>query len=135
MSAAAVAEGHLPPTRNWHRPTPARRRTRLPPLNEEAEAKRATQVGNNFGRASRPDSYRTPRTCSSASCGSVPALAPRDRSLVTVSALIASGQVAQITYHLNRAMDNGLTQPQASEVIAHIASTQVGRTRFPHFQS
>jgi 4-carboxymuconolactone decarboxylase len=29
-----------------------------------------------------------------------PALAPRDRSLVTVSALIASGQVAQIPYHL-----------------------------------
>ena len=39
-----------------------------------------------------------------------PALAPRDRSLITVSALIATGQVAQITYHLNRAMDNGLTQ-------------------------
>ena len=50
-----------------------------------------------------------------------PALAPRDRSLVTVSALIAAGQVAQVTYHLNRAMDNGLTQPQASEVITHIA--------------
>jgi len=39
----------------------------------------------------------------------------------SVSALIASGQVAQITYHLNRAMDNGLTPPQASEVITHIA--------------
>ena len=31
------------------------------------------------------------------------------RLLVTVSALIASGQVAQIPYHLNRAMDNGLS--------------------------
>jgi 4-carboxymuconolactone decarboxylase len=50
-----------------------------------------------------------------------PALAPRDRSLVTVSALVASGQVAQITYHLNRAMENGLTQSQASEVVTHIA--------------
>ena len=50
-----------------------------------------------------------------------PDLAPRDRSLVTVSALIASGQVAQITYHLNRAMDNGLTQAQAGEVIGHLA--------------
>jgi 4-carboxymuconolactone decarboxylase len=49
-----------------------------------------------------------------------PDLAPRDRSLVTVSALIASGQVAQITYHLNRAMDNGLTQQQAGEVVAHL---------------
>jgi 4-carboxymuconolactone decarboxylase len=35
--------------------------------------------------------------------------------------LIASGQVAQITYHLNRAMDNGLTQSQASEVLTHVA--------------
>ena len=50
-----------------------------------------------------------------------PDLAPRDRSLVTVSALIASGQVAQITYHLNRAMDNGLTQTQAAEMVTHLA--------------
>jgi alkylhydroperoxidase/carboxymuconolactone decarboxylase family protein YurZ len=47
-----------------------------------------------------------------------PGLAPRDRSLVTVSALIATGQVAQ---HLSRAMDNGLTQAQAGEVITHLA--------------
>ena len=50
-----------------------------------------------------------------------PGLAPRDRSLVTVSALIASGQVAQIPYNLNRAMDNGLTQGEASEVLTHLA--------------
>ena len=50
-----------------------------------------------------------------------PDLAPRDRSLVTVSALNASGQVAQIPCHLNRAMDNGLTQAQAAEVITHLA--------------
>jgi 4-carboxymuconolactone decarboxylase len=50
-----------------------------------------------------------------------PDLAPRDRSLVTVSALIAAGQVAQITFHLNRAMDNGLTRLQVSEVLTHLA--------------
>ena len=50
-----------------------------------------------------------------------PGLAPRDRSLVTVGALIASGQVAQIPYHLNRAMDNGLKQAEAAEVVAHLA--------------
>ena len=50
-----------------------------------------------------------------------PALTPRDRSLVTISALIASGQVAQITYQLNRAMDNGLTKAQASEVLTQLA--------------
>lgn len=38
-----------------------------------------------------------------------------------MSALIASAQVAQITYHLGRAMDNGLTQVQASEVLTHLA--------------
>jgi 4-carboxymuconolactone decarboxylase len=50
-----------------------------------------------------------------------PDLAPRDRSLVTVSALIASGQVAQLAGHLNRAMDNGLARPQAAEVMTHLA--------------
>jgi 4-carboxymuconolactone decarboxylase len=49
------------------------------------------------------------------------ALAPRDRSLVAVSALIASGQVAQMPYHLNRALDAGLTQAQASEILTHLA--------------
>ena len=48
-------------------------------------------------------------------------LAPRDRSLITVSVLVATGQVAQITYHLNRAMDNGLTQEQAGEVVTQLA--------------
>ena len=50
-----------------------------------------------------------------------PGLAPRDRSLVTVSALVATGQIAQIPYHLNRAMDNGLTQDQASEALTQLA--------------
>jgi 4-carboxymuconolactone decarboxylase len=40
---------------------------------------------------------------------------------VTVAALIANGQAAQISYHLNRAMDNGLTQTEAAEVITHLA--------------
>ena len=38
-----------------------------------------------------------------------------------LSALIASGQVAQIPYHLNRAMDNGLTKAQASEMLTQLA--------------
>jgi 4-carboxymuconolactone decarboxylase len=49
-----------------------------------------------------------------------PALAPRDRSLVTVSALVATGQVAQLSAHLNRAMDNGLTKSEASEALTHL---------------
>ena len=50
-----------------------------------------------------------------------PGLAPRDRSLVTVAALITAGLPAQITFHMNKAMDNGLTREQASEVVTHLA--------------
>lgn len=46
---------------------------------------------------------------------------PRDRSLITVSALIASGQSAQIGYHLNRAMDNGLSAEEAGEIVTQAA--------------
>jgi 4-carboxymuconolactone decarboxylase len=40
---------------------------------------------------------------------------------VTISALIASGQIAQLSGQLNRAIDNGLTQAQASEALTHLA--------------
>ena len=50
-----------------------------------------------------------------------PDLTPRDRSLVTVSSLIASGQRVPLAYHLNRAMDHGLTQTQAAEAVTHLA--------------
>jgi 4-carboxymuconolactone decarboxylase len=93
---------------------------KLLPLNEEAEKQRATQVNANFG-ATAPGLVENTTDLLFRDVWLRPALAPRDRSLVTVSALIASGQVAQITYHLGRAMDNGLTQPQASEVLTHIA--------------
>jgi 4-carboxymuconolactone decarboxylase len=59
-----------------------------------------------------------------------PGLAPRDRSLVTVSALVASGQVAQIPYHLNRAMDNGLAQVQPAEAVTHLAFYVGGSNAF-----
>jgi 4-carboxymuconolactone decarboxylase len=93
---------------------------KLLPLNEEAETQRATQVNKNFGQVS-PGLVQNTTDRRFRDLWLRPALAPRDRSLVTVSSLIASGQVAQITYHLNRAMDNGLTQAQASEVLTHIA--------------
>lgn len=92
----------------------------LLPLNEAAEKQRAAAVEQNFG-AIAPGVVQYTTDLLFRNLWLRPALAPRDRSLVTVSALIASGQVAQITYHLNRAMDNGLTEPQASEVLTHLA--------------
>ncbi len=83
----------------------------LLPLNEDAEADRAARVEQDFGKvAAGVVQYTTDLLFRDLWLR--PALTPRDRSLVTVSALIASGQVAQITYHLNRAMDNGLTKSQ-----------------------
>ena len=34
---------------------------------------------------------------------------------------VRKAEAAQIPYHLNRAMDNGLTQAEAGEVITHLA--------------
>lgn len=92
----------------------------LLPLDEAAEAQRANAVEQNFGSVA-PGVVEYTTGLLFRDLWLRPALASRDRSLVTVSALIASGQVAQITYHLNRAMDNGLTQEQASEVLTHLA--------------
>lgn len=92
----------------------------LLPLNEEAEKQRAAQVSANFG-STAPGLIENTTDLLFRDLWLRPALAPRDRSLVTVSALVAAGQVAQITYHLGRAMDNGLTQVQASEVLTHLA--------------
>ena len=73
---------------------------KLLPLNEDAEAQRATQVGNNFGTTS-PGLVQNTTNLLFRDLWLRPALSPRDRSLVTVSALIVNGQTAQITYHLN----------------------------------
>ncbi len=50
-----------------------------------------------------------------------PELSPRDRSLVTISALIAMNRPDQLRSHLVRARDNGVTQEEVVEVITHLA--------------
>lgn len=90
------------------------------PLDKAAEAQRETAVQQNFGAVS-PGVVQFTRDALFNDLWLRPGLAPRDRSLVTVSALVATGQVAQLTYHLNRAMDNGLTKEEASEVMTQLA--------------
>ncbi|OMP97008.1 carboxymuconolactone decarboxylase family protein [Raoultella terrigena] len=90
------------------------------PLDKETENKRATLVESNFGKVS-PGVVKYTTDALFQDLWLRPGLAPRDRSLVTVSALVTAGQVAQVPYHLNRAMDNGLTQLQASEVLTQLA--------------
>lgn len=50
-----------------------------------------------------------------------PELAKRDRSLITVATLIALGRSDQLVSHLRRAMRNGLTREELTEVITHLA--------------
>ncbi|HSB80922.1 MAG TPA: carboxymuconolactone decarboxylase family protein [Candidatus Methylomirabilis sp.] len=50
-----------------------------------------------------------------------PELSPRDRSHVTVSALIALNRPDQLRSHLARARDNGVTQAELVETITHLA--------------
>lgn len=90
------------------------------PVNEEAERERAAYVARNLDSVAPAlrdytngvlfdDVWRRP------------GLSPRDRSLVTISALIADGKAAQLVGHLNRGLDNGLTQAEVAAVITHLA--------------
>jgi 4-carboxymuconolactone decarboxylase len=90
------------------------------PLDEAAERQRAARVGEQFGQIT-PSLVQYTTDVLFRDLWLRPDLATRDRSLVTVSALIATGQVAQITYHLNRAMDNGLKADEAGEMLGHLA--------------
>jgi 4-carboxymuconolactone decarboxylase len=50
-----------------------------------------------------------------------PELSPRDRSLVTISVLIATGKPAQLAGHLGRALTNGVQPTEVSGLLAHLA--------------
>jgi 4-carboxymuconolactone decarboxylase len=50
-----------------------------------------------------------------------PGLSKRDRSLITCATLIALGRERQLVGHLNRALDNGLSKNELSEVMTHLA--------------
>jgi 4-carboxymuconolactone decarboxylase len=44
-----------------------------------------------------------------------PELSARDRSLITVTALITGGSADQLPYHLGRALENGSPKPSCSK--------------------
>ena len=92
----------------------------LLPLNEAAEADRAERVGDQFG-AIFPGVVQYTTDILFRDLWLRPDLAPRDRSLVTISALVANGQVAQLTGHIPIGMNNGLTQPEIAEAMTHLA--------------
>jgi 4-carboxymuconolactone decarboxylase len=48
-------------------------------------------------------------------------LAARDRSLLTVAALVAGGDADQLRFHLGRARENGVSETELAEAITHLA--------------
>ena len=50
-----------------------------------------------------------------------PELSKRDRSLITCAALVAMQRPDQLRFHLGRALQNGVTQAELSELITHLA--------------
>jgi 4-carboxymuconolactone decarboxylase len=93
---------------------------KLLPLNETAEATRKQRVGEMFD-AVFPGVTQYTTDVLFRDLWLRPDLAPRDRSLVTISALLASGQVAQLAGHINIGMNNGLKQSEIAELFTHLA--------------
>ena len=109
FAARKIAADQLPPAS-----------PKLLALNEAAEADRAKRVGDLFG-AAFPGVTQYTTDVLFRDLWLRPGLAPRDRSLVTISSLVASGQAAQLTGHVNIGMNNGLTQVEIAEALTHLA--------------
>jgi len=48
-------------------------------------------------------------------------LSPRDRSLVTITSLIALYRVNELPFHLKKALENGVTRDEIVEAITQLA--------------
>jgi 4-carboxymuconolactone decarboxylase len=92
----------------------------LSKVDEASEKERAAYVARNLDAVAPGLRDYTNRVLLDEVCRR-PGLAPRDRSLVTISALITGGKAAQLMGHLNRGIGNGLTKAEVSAVITHLA--------------
>jgi 4-carboxymuconolactone decarboxylase len=50
-----------------------------------------------------------------------PGLSPRDRSLITVAALISLYRINELPFHVKRALENGVTKDEIIETVTHLA--------------
>ena len=50
-----------------------------------------------------------------------PGLSKRDRSLITIAALITAHRPTQLKGHIERALKNGVTKTEISEVVTNLA--------------
>jgi 4-carboxymuconolactone decarboxylase len=88
---------------------------------EENHGSIATVGGSRTGPRHRSGLDRSQREVLFGEVWERPGLSKRDRSLITCATLIALGREKQLVGHLQRALDNGLTKNELSEVITHLA--------------
>lgn len=50
-----------------------------------------------------------------------PPLSQRDKSLITVTVLVALNRIEQVEFHMNKAFENGLTKEELVAAVTHIA--------------
>jgi 4-carboxymuconolactone decarboxylase len=50
-----------------------------------------------------------------------PGLSRRERSLVTIAALVAMVRLEQLPFHIARALENGWTRAELAEAVTHLA--------------
>ena len=50
-----------------------------------------------------------------------PGLSKRDRSLITVAALVAQYRTGELPFHIARARENGISKDELAEVFTHLA--------------
>ena len=48
-------------------------------------------------------------------------LSKRDRSMITVATLVALNRIEQLPFHLNFALENGVSREELVELITHLA--------------
>jgi 4-carboxymuconolactone decarboxylase len=92
----------------------ANAQTQTPPASSTEQQSRAQQLMGDV----------TPKLAEEVLYGDIwerPELSKRDRSLATVSALIALNRPDQLRSHLRLALRNGVTREELSETITHIA--------------
>ncbi|MDR1351145.1 MAG: carboxymuconolactone decarboxylase family protein [Zoogloeaceae bacterium] len=89
-------------------------------LDEAAENKRAKSLHQQFGQIAPAMTHYTASVIFR-DLWRRPDLSPRDRGLITISALIANGQTAQLPFYLEKARRDGLSDTEAAESVTHLA--------------
>src|ERR1700730_9041907 len=96
-------------------------RLRASPIQEEIMAQTASSPARERIRGTVPKLAEIADTLIYGEVWERPQLSKRDRSLITCAALMEMGRYEQLSGHLARALTNGVTKDEISELITHLA--------------